>query len=550
MAGGSLASVFEALVRTVETDLNGQAVGAILVLDPDGKRLRHGAAPSLPDSYNRAIDGIAIGPDIGTCCAAAARNEIVVTPEIESDPAWSQFKNLPLGLGLRAAWSMPIRSNAGQVLGTFGTYFRECRGPTALEREIVGVLAKTAAMAIERRKTDTALRESETFLQDIMRASPDCIKVLDLEGRLQWMSRNGLAAMEVCDEHLIENAEWLNFWQDESTRHRASEAMTAARRGGTGRFQGDCPTLGGTRKWWDVVVTAIRNDDGTARALLSVSRDITERKVAEEALRQSEERYRRLAGELEGNVTRRTGELAESNALLRLEIAKCQKAERARHQLQQQLTSAEEDERRRISRELHDQVGQHLTAMMLDLKLLREHLAPAAQEKLQNLETNAEAMGREVHDLALRLRPTALDDLGLAKALGHHLAEWSSRTGVAVQYDRATPNAERFPPVVETAIYRLALEALNNVAKHAQARQVAVAIERCAGHVLVIIEDDGKGFDPEAPPPGDLTPRLGLRGMRERAMTCGGTLHIESKRNEGTTVFARIPISKEDACHG
>ena len=130
ISGGSLEQVYEALVQTLEADLDGQAVGGILVLDPDGKRLRHGAAPSLPNSYKRAIDGIEIGPDIGTCCAAASRNVVVVTVDIDNDPGWAKFKALPLALGLRAAWSMPIRSSEGGVLGTFGIYFRECRRPT------------------------------------------------------------------------------------------------------------------------------------------------------------------------------------------------------------------------------------------------------------------------------------------------------------------------------------------------------------------------------------------------------------------------------------
>lgn len=542
ISGAPLAAVFEALVQTVETDLDHQAVGAILVLDPAGKHLRHGAAPSLPESYNRAIDGIAIGPDIGTCCAAAFRNEVVVTVDIENDPGWSRFKTLPLDLGLRAAWSMPIRSLGGRVLGTFGTYFRECRAPSKLECEIVGVLAKTAAVAIERHHTDSALRDSETFLRGVMRGSPDCIKVLDLQGHLQWMSENGLSAMEVEKMEIIRNADWLSFWPDAATRQQAAEALRVARQGGVGKFQGACPTLAGTPKWWDVVVTAIQDDDGKVRALLSVSRDVTERQKAEDALKRSEERHRVLAAELESCVTRRTAELAETNVRLRAQISRGKRTERVRQKLLQQLTSAEEDERGRISRELHDQVGQHLTAMMLGLKSLEPHLPAPALDKVKNLQEITAAVGKEVHALALKLRPTALDDLGLTEALAHYLAEWSSRTGVVVQYELSSPEMLRFPPVIETAIYRLVQEAVTNVAKHAQARRVTVLIGKCENHLLAIIEDDGKGFDPAKSLHGTTASRLGLRGMRERAASCGGTLNIESTRDYGTAVFVRIPL--------
>jgi signal transduction histidine kinase len=549
VSDAALESIFEVLVRTAEANLEGRTVGTILILDADKKRLRQGAAPSLPESYNRAIDGVAIGPEVGTCGAAAYRNEEVTTVDIEHDPGWSDLKQLPLALGLRAAWSMPIRSAAGQVLGTFGTYFRECRAPTAIEREMVGVLAKTAAVAIERRTTEAALRESETFLQGVMSASADCIKVVDLEGRLQWMSANGLCAMEVDDFAAIRGREWLNFWKDAATQGSAQEALAAARRGLVGRFQGECPTLRGTPKWWDVVVSMIRGHGGSARALLCVSRDITELKRTADALSLSEEALQQSLAELETRVERRTAELADINAQLRREIAERKKAEKARQELLQQLANAEESERRRISRELHDQVGQQLTALMLDLKSLRPRLGASDAATLDRLEAVTEAVGKEVHELALELRPTALDDLGLGQALAHYLEEWSARTGVAVQFRPALPGNERFSPSVETTIYRLILEALTNVAKHAGARRVAVAVERCEDHVLAIVEDDGRGFDLDSGARHETTPRLGLRGMRERGAHCGGTVNIESSPGQGTTVFARIPLLAREEAH-
>ena len=149
------ASVFTGQERALEqlrleVALNNEVVGSILVLDTE-RRLRHGAAPSLPDIYNRAIDGIEIGP-FGTCCAAAHRNEVVVTTDIEHDPGWAKLKDYPLAIRLRAAWSCPIRAADGRVLGTFGTYFHECRAPTEIERELVPMLARTAALAIEQRE--------------------------------------------------------------------------------------------------------------------------------------------------------------------------------------------------------------------------------------------------------------------------------------------------------------------------------------------------------------------------------------------------------------
>lgn len=543
VAGEPLTNVFTALVQSVEVYLADEGIAAILLLDPDGKRLRHGAAPSLPDSYNCAIDGIAIGPDIGTCCAAAARNEVVITEDIANDPNWTALKDLPLGLGLRAAWSMPIRSSGGTVLGTFGTYFRSCRPPTALEREIVGVMAKTAAVAIEQRATVAALLESESFLQGIIGASADCIKVLDLEGRLKWMSENGLCLMEVDDIALIRGADWVSFWPDEASRDQARQALQAARLGGMGRFRGFGPTLKGTPKWWDVLVTAIYDADGAPRALLSVSRETTDRKRAEDALAASEEGYRALALELEARVACRTAELAATNTQLRTEIAERTAGEHARQELRRKLVTVEEDERRRISRELHDHVGQNLTALLIGLQTLRDgRLGGEADLALRRLEGIAEKVGKEIHDLALELRPTALDDLGLARALSQYVSQWSAQARVPVEWHQAPSGAFRLPARVETTIYRIVQETLTNVLKHAQARRVSVILELRPDHALAIVEDDGAGFDVERQPAGEMLTRLGLLGMRERASLVQGSVNIESRPGKGTTVFVRIPL--------
>jgi PAS domain S-box-containing protein len=172
ISGAPLEEIFTRLIQTVEAEASGRAVAGILLLDPDGRRLRHGAAPSLPAAYNTAIDGVEIGPLLGTCCAAAYRGEVVITPDIASEAGWATLKHLPLELGFRAAWSMPILSASGKVLGTFGTYFRECRVPTEQEKEIVAMLCKTAALAIERHRFEA---ERKRTAEEIERARDDAL---------------------------------------------------------------------------------------------------------------------------------------------------------------------------------------------------------------------------------------------------------------------------------------------------------------------------------------------------------------------------------------
>jgi signal transduction histidine kinase len=164
---------------------------------------------------------------------------------------------------------------------------------------------------------------------------------------------------------------------------------------------------------------------------------------------------------------------------------------------------------------------------------------------LERLQKTAEEVGRAVHDLALRLRPTALDDLGLHAALQSGVEEWARRAGVEADFHSAGLEEQRLPDEVETVLYRVVLEALHNILKHAGARHVSVLIERRNGQALAIVEDDGAGFDAEGmltrPPPG----RLGLLGMRERMALVGGSLEVESTPASGTTMFARVPLLAE-----
>jgi signal transduction histidine kinase len=155
VSGAPLATVLSHLVETVEQESDGATVASIMLLDAQ-HRLRNGAAPSLPAHYLQAIDGLPADPSLGTCCAAAALGEVVVTPDFSTSPAWSGISHLPLAIGLRGAWSMPIKARDRSVLGTFGTYFREVREPTDDERAVVEVLARTAAIAIERDRAEAA----------------------------------------------------------------------------------------------------------------------------------------------------------------------------------------------------------------------------------------------------------------------------------------------------------------------------------------------------------------------------------------------------------
>jgi two-component system, NarL family, sensor histidine kinase UhpB len=219
-------------------------------------------------------------------------------------------------------------------------------------------------------------------------------------------------------------------------------------------------------------------------------------------------------------------------------------AERARTELLTRLVFAQEDERRRISREMHDRFGEQLTALARRVAMLKESCAasPELQTSVEAIESVSQELDRAVDHLVWELRPTALDDLGLRAALANYLQDWSKRVNISAELHAVGLLDDRLPSDAESALYRIAQEALTNIAKHARASNVDVILERRGDHVLLIVEDDGIGFD--AADVESERQGFGLSGMHERAALVGATLEIESATGKGTTILVRMDLSK------
>jgi PAS domain S-box-containing protein len=285
-----------------------------------------------------------------------------------------------------------------------------------------------------------------------------------------------------------------------------------------------------------------RDPGGPVVRIVGTHFDLTERKRTEEMLRQAHD-------ELEVRVRERTAELARANESLRAEMTERERAERSRTELLARLMFAQEDERRRIAREMHDQFGEQLTALARRIETLKDACAkhPALGPQIEELEAVAGRIDRDVDHLVWELRPTALDDLGLRAALANYVHDWSTRVNIAAELHTSGLLDDRLPSEVETTLYRIAQEALTNVARHSRAGNVDVLLERRPDHVLLIIEDDGVGFDPGKPRPGK---RFGLLGMKERAALVGAALEIESAKGKGTTILLRMATAAPAAGAG
>ncbi len=241
-------------------------------------------------------------------------------------------------------------------------------------------------------------------------------------------------------------------------------------------------------------------------------------------------------------------EIGQLSAAFNAMTADLAHKEALRQELLEKLIRAQEKERQRIAWELHDETGQVLTSLKFGLRSLEQSPNPAeARAQLQALRDLVSQIQQSLHDLAVELHPPALDELGLVAALRRYTTQYAHHTGLAVDFQTVGVNEERFSPQIEITVYRLVQEALNNVARHARAQHVSIMLERQRGQLIVIVDDDGQGFDVQMLlERGTARERLGIHSMQERVALLGGVFTIESQPGHGTTVFARLPLDEQE----
>ncbi len=366
------------ILRQICLMVDEQAPGSLSsILVCDGLNLRVGAGPNLPDSYLKVIDGIQLGPEVGSCGTAAYRKHPVVVSDIATDPLWKDYHKAALEHGLHACWSTPILSSQEKVLGVLGLYHTTVRAPQPNEMELLDIAARLGGIAIERAKVQEILRGNREQLQ----------------------------------------------------------ALTS------------------------------------------------------------------------------------------------------------QLLTAQEEERRRISRDLHDDVNQRLAVLALKIQTAQKGLPETDPffKNLQELYDEVAELSDDVRHLAYQLHPSVLDDLGLKLALQALIDDFSKWEGVPISFTAHQVPA-KLPSDVATCMYRLVQEALRNIAKHAQASKVDVDLGMSNKGLYLSVKDNGIGFDPHAK---SAQKGLGLLSMKERIRLQHGTLTITSQPKKGTEISTWLPLPSE-----
>jgi len=438
----------------------------------------------------------------------------VVIPDTMSEPDW-QFVN---GADHVRNWMGVPLVASGRVIGLYSVdkiipkFFKPehlrlaetlaARAASAIRnaqlfQQSQHYVAELEARITERKRAEEALRESEERYRELFENARDAIYVHDLDGNYLSVNRaaedlSGYSRQEILGRHFSE------FVAPEHLGLVQNCLVSKLERQGETTYQIDVIAKDGRRVPVEVSSRAIY-ENGVIVRVQGSARDITERKQAQDTLRM----------------------------------------------FSRQLIEAQEDERRRIARDLHDQIGQTLTAVKMNLYTVQRFSnAPEAAHRLKdNIDAVDEAL-RLVRDLSVDLRPPLLDDLGLATALCWYVDRYEKRAGVTTDVQIELPNEnERFSRDLETACFRIAQEALTNVARHARATHVLLQLNRTPTTLEMIVRDDGIGFDPMA-----LRKRarrvatLGLLGMQERAHAAGGVLEIHSMATRGTEVHFSVPV--------
>ena len=272
--GDSLPSLLEQLARDHES-LFPHSLCSVLLLDEDGTRLRHGAAPSLPDFYNEALDGLAVGPGVGSCGAAVTTGQRVLAEDVEVHPNWAAYRDLARRAGLRACWSQPIVGSGSRVLGTFAVYRRTPGAPGAEELDQMQFSVQLAATAISQGGTTRALRQSERRLQDILQAIPDMVWVKDTEGIYRTCNAAFARLVGRIPERIIGAREEDFSDAADAALHRAQDEQVLRTRQALHVERWMTHRGSGQHLLTELIKTPLFDDEGLPVGVLGVARDIT-----------------------------------------------------------------------------------------------------------------------------------------------------------------------------------------------------------------------------------------------------------------------------------
>jgi PAS domain S-box-containing protein len=543
--GDSLADILDKLCLLVEEQSSG-VLASILLMDPNGKQLRHGGAPNLPKTYTEAIDGAFIGPSVGSCGTAAYRAEQVIVSDIATDPLWTDFRDLALAHSLRACWSTPIFSSEGKVIGTFAMYYRKPRSPSPREQDTIKHITYLAGIAVQRKLAEEALRASEQVARGQVEALAQSLDVLTTAPEPEKFIGQMLSTIG-----RLLNAQSVTLWLfDESTdsfvlRLMADGAKAAAP-------DPEHPFMKDPLFWKQNAV--IQELLFTAGPVVCEDLETDPRVNGEWRAYLKQKGAKRFLGVpmlMGGQVRGFVGVRHADKASYRPEEIELTQALAHQVMLAIQLNEFAEqgqraavvEERNRMARDIHDTLAQGFTGVIVQLEAAEDAVSCGCRKEADNHLHRAGELARQSLSEARRsvhaLRPQALQEHNFWDALKGTIKNTTAGTALHTKFE-VHGRLPKLPQPWQENLLHIGQEALTNTLKYAHARNFEMRLSYKAKELRLELRDDGDGFKVKERHDG-----VGLTGMRERVEQMGGKLKIASSRGNGTSITVLLPCNGE-----
>ena len=504
-------SFLEEVCRIVTRDCGHAMVWIGIAEHDEGKTVRPVANSGFDDGY---LESISITWDESECGRGPTGTAIrtgkpAMCRNMHTDPVFVLWREEAIKRGYASSVAIPLKAQ-DKAWGAITIYSKEpdsfSEGEVDLLKELAGDIelgVQTLRLRASQAHAEAALIESKELLGLFVEYAPAALAMLDDKMRYlhvsqRWKSDYGLVDWDLIGlSHYDVFPEITERWKEIHRRGLKGEVLNCE----SDLFE----RADGSEQWIRWEIRPWHESEGKVGGIVIFSEDITARKKAQEALLQS-----------------------EKDAFQRQQL----------QALAARLQQVREEERKMVARDLHDHIGQIMTAIKMDVSWVVRHLPKSNDEMHDRLARSIEFVNdgvRSVRKICSGLRPGILDDLGLAPALEWQAKEFSNRTGIDCQVS-VPPGDLHMDGDRATAIFRVFQECLTNIARHAEARSVRASLSEQDGDIILIVEDDGKGFLES-----EVSDSLGVLGMKERAQGCGGTAQVSSLQGKGTTITVRVP---------
>jgi signal transduction histidine kinase/DNA-binding response OmpR family regulator len=538
-------------VLTTATEVLDFEIAGCGLVDDEANELQY--RYYLCDGQLKNIDmRLKLDGDLGIGVAVVHSQQVINLPDAAQDPHHVPMPDVKSGSEL----CVPMKAG-DHVLGVLNAQRETADRFTDAEEKLLQTLANAAATALENARLYQAERDRRREIEAVQRAALSLTAASELSQVLDTIAHSAFDLVSGQDVHIfLYDQERLTFGTGMGFDGRQTGPLAEPRPGGL--------TYTVAQQGYPIHVTDMSTHPIFANAPSEWYGSILglPLKIGDRVLGVMNVASRTSGGFAEGKL--RPLQLLADQAVVAIENARLyersqkeiadrkqaeKEATRYRMDLQKlssQLINTQEDERKRISQELHDEIGQALTAISVNLLALEKKL-PAdilatVTEQLADMRGLTDEVMQQIRELSLRLRPSMLDDFGLISTLRWYTNRYQERLGIELVFT-AVGLETRLPSAIETTLYRITQEALTNIARHAQATEVQVRLQAGVDTISILIEDNGQGFSPEqvlnAETPAN---HMGLLGMQERAAFIGGHLQIQSSPGQGTQLLAKIPF--------